>query len=148
MPSQPGTRPGGRTCKEHATCLQNLISTPPLFHRDPRPTLLSRRAPRPFKSGSRCHGSNRLRLTVSIRLTKSIGDIETPRTHVSEGRYLRRWSTAHAAISGMRCSAVAEHRDFCGYCASEVVGSSHGRDRVSWAPIAKALLQRGQSRVC
>lgn len=147
-PSQPGTRPGGRTCKAHGTCLRNLISIPPLSHPDPRPTLLSRRTPRPFKSSSWCHGPNRLRLAVAIRLTQPIRDIETPSAHVSEGRYLRRYLAAHTAIPRMRCGTVAEHRDLDGDSMSEVAGLSHGQDRVSWAPIAKVLWQRGQSRAC
>lgn len=111
-PSPPGTRLGGRTCKAHAMCLENLISTPRHFSpRVQEPTLFSRRAPRPFKPGSRCHSSSCLQLTAPVRLlSQPIRDVEAPRAHVSVWRYLGRSATAHAAIPGVRCSsAVAEH---------------------------------------
>lgn len=118
-PSPPGTRLGGRTCKAHAMCLQNRISTPRHFSPgvQRQPTLFSRRAPRSFKPASRRHGSSSLRLTAPIRLPKSIRDVEAPRAHMSVCRNLgRRATAAHAAIPGVRCSssavAVAEHREF------------------------------------
>lgn len=119
--------------------------------RDMRGVLFARRTPWPFKSASRRHGPDRLRLAVPIWLAQSIRNVETPSAHVSVGWYLRRRSIARAAVPGIRCGAVAEHRDFfCGYGSVRVGGvrrTDETRPSLVGSPIVRDSRRRGQGGV-
>jgi len=114
------TRLPGLTCtlaKELARHMRRVYKTHQqhiLSHstQNSRPTLFARRAARPIEpaSHSRHHRTHHLRLAVPIRLSQTIRDAETSRTHVPVRRDLAHWyATAHAAVPGVRRGAVAKH---------------------------------------